>query len=106
MVVKNAELFFGEKQFNIFIILMLRGERADIASKIRRLETCRKTFPKASTMTLQTPMYVAVSPFPTPARPTTREPETSTRIPEHFLFAISATLAKQLLKNFLIDFVV
>ena len=53
-------LFLEKKQYYIFILHMLRGERADIAPKIRRLEKGRKTFPEASTMKLQTSMYVAV----------------------------------------------
>ena len=56
---------------------------------------------KASNMTLQTAMYLAVSlhprtfPFPYPRR-----------VPEYFIFAFFATFAMQLLKNFLVDFIV
>ena len=40
------------------------------------------------------------SPFPTPPRHATRDPETSTSVNEHFLFVFYATIAKQFLKNF------
>ena len=64
-------------------------------------------FPNASTVTLQTPMHIALSrysiysPFPTPPHPASRDPGASKRVPRHCIFAARVTLAMQLLKNFL-----
>ena len=40
------------------------------------------------------------------ARSISRDPETSSRVPEHFIFALHATFAMPPLKNFVMDFVV
>ena len=53
---------------------------------------------------------VSSPPFPPlslpPTRSVSRDPETSTRAPEHFIFALSAIPCDALLKNYLMDFVV
>ena len=65
----------------------------------------QQSVPKASTMTLQTLMYVAVSlqpPFLTFPYPTPPRQQTPGRVPEHFIFVLHAIFAMQLLKSFLI----
>ena len=68
--VRNRTGAQSEMKFNC-----LRRERAENGSKNLKHENCRKRFPKASTMTLRMPMYVAVFihphsvPFPYPTPP-------------------------------------
>ena len=96
----------------LFIRLFLRGEHAEIRSKNQKTENCWKMFPKASSMTLQTPMYIAVSlhphflpsSYPTPLRKP--RPWNFSERSEHFIFGLRAIFAMQLLKNFLLDFVI
>ena len=60
-------------------------------------------FPEAFTMTPQTPMLVAGSlhphllPSPHPTHSASQDPVTSSRDPEHFIFALRATFAMELL---------
>ena len=68
--------------------------------------------PMASTMIMQMFIYVAVSlypyfpSFPTRPRSASRDPETSRLVPKHSIYALRASFVMQLLKNFLMDFVV
>ena len=66
----------------------------------------QENVPQGPTMTLKPPLQVTVShhpyfpPFPTPTAPPAK---TSKRVPEKFIFALSSTFARDLLKNYKMD---
>ena len=87
-VIRSSVVLSGEK------VRSLGGRARRNSLKKSKIIKLQENVPKGSSMTVQTPMYVVVSlhpissPFPTPPCPASWDPETSTRIPEHFQISL------------------